>query len=650
MILAGLVRAFEAGVDVVNLSVGEPNSWSSSAAIKAVENIIALVVMSAGNNGDDPMFTIDSPSVAESAISVASIENDLFYGPSFKASGIDSFIPYTLSYGNTNHFPHHSIPMVTQSYHKMISNTTELCDKKNINFSKNSIKGSLVLVPYQSDCYFSVAKIAKEKDTLGLIIVSEDNSFAGFRVEIETNITTLLITLYYDHALMDIYNATGTVRIKLRGTQGKSYLNQNLIGGTVSVFSSVGPTAEFHFKPEIAGVGGAILSTLPIKYGGWAIYQGNSMASPYVAGSIGLYLAAYGKNAKHDSMSIKEKFMNYAKPAQVYESSALDSPLRQGAGLVQDTHTLTIDNWGQEEVTYRIHNNVSIALTSFDVSNNENYNSPPDSVTRSAGMTFSTDTITVPSQQSVNVTITVDLLDPSLSSHLYYGGFIQFESNDDQHKDMSVPYFGIYGRQKNLPIFSLVDLLYLNDTATGTIFNSTEKESFKFDTNGSNSIALTFSLVTPTSVLKCEIIDDQGEALGYIPLPILLDNYQSPNNVILHNMNRNTNEKPYYRNNVDSYYIPPELLIDNVAAGKIRYQGMGHYRLSALRLLGNPNSRDDWDLLTSSPVEFVYNLALWKHRVQQEMTKDIKVRSFYDGVALEGSIRVFDRPIVTLHL
>jgi hypothetical protein len=50
------------------------------------------VVIAAGNNGADPIYTLADPSRAEDSISVASVENDFYYGPNFKASGIDYFI------------------------------------------------------------------------------------------------------------------------------------------------------------------------------------------------------------------------------------------------------------------------------------------------------------------------------------------------------------------------------------------------------------------------------------------------------------------------------------------------------------------------------------------------------------------------------
>jgi hypothetical protein len=531
--------------------------------------------------------------------------------------------------------------MVVQKYHQAPSNTPSDCSEKNIYFSQDNIKDSLVFL--QNQCVDLVSKIAKENGALGLIVMSRDNLRTGSFKKSNGTLTSFAVSKDYGLDLYRKFNEKGNVRIKLRNHQSKSYLNQNLAGGTISNFTSVGPSAELLFKPEIGGIGGAVLSTLPLKIGGWGVYQGTSMATPYVSGSIALYLAVHGKKAKENPAFIKKKFMNYAKPVQVYKSHSLDSPLRQGAGLVQGnyihlflklklnqtcfyfivydaitqtalvspskisfndtatdlykTHVLTVSNWGSEDVTYYTYNNVSVALTSFDPCNNESYYGAPNLTEKGATITFSSDIITVPSQKTANVTVTVDLSDSSLSSFVYYGGFIQFKSKNNQYKDIHVPYFGVNGRQKDLPVLSPALPPFLNDTATNTTFINTDKKVFKFDSYGNSSIEINFSLVTPTNFIKCEIIDAHNDVLGYIPL--------SNDKVNLDLMTRNINSLPYYTFDVDSYYVPPEYLIDNNALSKIRYHGLGRYRLSALKLFGNPEIEEDWEVWNSSTVNFV---------------------------------------------
>lgn len=102
-------------------------------------------------------------------------------------------------------------------------------------------------------------------------------------------------------------------------------------GNTISQFSSVGPLYDMSMKPDIAGPGGFIFSTLPIANGGYGILSGTSMAAPYITGAYALYLEAHGK--KYGLNYLKEHFQNYAKPA--LHNNQIDNPARQGAGLIQ---------------------------------------------------------------------------------------------------------------------------------------------------------------------------------------------------------------------------------------------------------------------------------------------------------------------------
>ena len=108
-------------------------------------------------------------------------------------------------------------------------------------------------------------------------------------------------------------------------------------GNLPSFFSSIGPASENELQPAIGGIGGYVYSTFPRALGGWATLSGTSMACPYIAGATALYLNSLGERAQEVSgTDILERFQNYAFKSPVsHENNAVDTPLRQGAGLIQ---------------------------------------------------------------------------------------------------------------------------------------------------------------------------------------------------------------------------------------------------------------------------------------------------------------------------
>ena len=99
-------------------------------------------------------------------------------------------------------------------------------------------------------------------------------------------------------------------------------------GGGVSIsdFSSMGPTVDACFKPEISAPGSSIFSTVP---GGYGIASGTSMASPMIAG-----LAALIKEVHPDwkTMEVKSALMNTATIIKNPYNGKPITFLLQGAG------------------------------------------------------------------------------------------------------------------------------------------------------------------------------------------------------------------------------------------------------------------------------------------------------------------------------
>ncbi|OAA67489.1 Peptidase S8, subtilisin-related protein [Cordyceps fumosorosea ARSEF 2679] len=112
------------------------------------------------------------------------------------------------------------------------------------------------------------------------------------------------------------------------------------LSGAPSAFSSWGPTMEMALKPQFAGPGRGILSTLPGgKYGR---ASGTSMSTPMVAGVMALLTQALGRVSP---ARMRQLLSGNAKPLPFSNGSGIDSgtlaPVpQQGGGLVQAADAL----------------------------------------------------------------------------------------------------------------------------------------------------------------------------------------------------------------------------------------------------------------------------------------------------------------------
>lgn len=140
-----------------------------------------------------------------------------------------------------------------------------------------------------------------------------------------------------------------------------SYVEDIYVGGRISDFSSWYPMNDLSFKPDVAGPGGNILSTMPLRLGGYGVMSGTSMATPYVAGIAALYMSARGFVDKITTEEFKNVIMSTATPLNYSYNSTdhyyLAPTTKQGLGLVNASAAL--------ETTLQL-NITSISLSDID--------------------------------------------------------------------------------------------------------------------------------------------------------------------------------------------------------------------------------------------------------------------------------------------
>ena len=99
--------------------------------------------------------------------------------------------------------------------------------------------------------------------------------------------------------------------------------------GTAADFTSMGPTSDFYFKPEVSAPGVAINSTVP--GGKYATWSGTSMATPHVTGAICLIKQLH---PDWTSEQIKAALMNTATILKNYQNDETITWTLQGSGRI----------------------------------------------------------------------------------------------------------------------------------------------------------------------------------------------------------------------------------------------------------------------------------------------------------------------------
>ncbi len=106
--------------------------------------------------------------------------------------------------------------------------------------------------------------------------------------------------------------------------------------GTIAPFSSMGPTSDFFFKPEVSAPGVAINSTIP--GGKYAKWDGTSMATPHVTGAIALIKQAH---PDWNSAQVKAALMNTATILKNYQNNQVITWTLQGSGRINIPAAIT---------------------------------------------------------------------------------------------------------------------------------------------------------------------------------------------------------------------------------------------------------------------------------------------------------------------
>ncbi len=196
----------------------------------------------------------------------------------------------------------------------------------------HSLDGAIALAQRGLCPFITKSLQARAAGAVGLILT--DNR-AG-----EANEIPLLLALPsamiadQDGARLRAFMAGTNGRTTIRVSRQIEEINTGR-SGIVTSFSSAGPTPFGHIlKPDISAPGGSVLSsTLPqFAPGGFAVFDGTSMATPHVAGSAALLVELH---PSWTPQQIKSALVSTAAPAWGDTARTQEAPVPlEGGGLV----------------------------------------------------------------------------------------------------------------------------------------------------------------------------------------------------------------------------------------------------------------------------------------------------------------------------
>lgn len=586
-IVAAVEDSVRHGADVINMSLGSANGFDSAdyglnRAIETASEQGVLVVVAAGNEGlrnsldgttwDLDLYrdngTVGGPSTSASALSVASVENGTVVSPTVTAGAqgtADSeTFPYALQQGDLPGMP-------VELFDGGLGYPEDFQDEDGQPLA--GLAGKYALVKRGDLSFTEKVTNAGDAGAAGVVLWNHeqggDDTF-GALIESPYTFTVVSVGFSGGQFTQQLLEANGNASMAFSDAP---VVQPNAAASTPSSFTSWGVTPDLEIKPEIAGIGGNVYSTLNgDRYGNMS---GTSMASPQVAGLSALLLSELGdRYPELDQSQVNELLRlvlsNTAEP--VADQDGMPFPVRQqGAGLAQAADALATS------VTASSDGAPSVALKDFtgskqfsvtlrnlgDTAQEFSVETPAvlteevsdygdlGSVESACGdsLAAAQDTVQVPAGGEAVVEFEIGAgngCDPR-----FVEGWIGFVATASEQPDLSVPYLGYVGDWGEEDIFdtglwgSLFDDPYMK-TQLGVsdgwdIYAYDPEDWFTADSAGTQQILLPalFSLRNATEI-QYELLDASGalvQKLGYdreVPAPLMALVYnglQSPYNL-----------------------------------------------------------------------------------------------------------------------
>lgn len=615
VLIEAYLRAYDDGSQIITASIGGSSGWSEDPWAVVVSRIVEQGVpctVSAGNSGDYGLFYASTAADGKKVTAIASFDNTqspaLLVTANYTVDGgAETEFGYAL--GDPGDWAGVNLPLWTASF-----NTTDPaggCDAYPADTP--DLSGYIVLVR-RGTCTF--VQKATNAAAFGAKYILFYNNVAGasaVSVAVDGILASGMVTADQGATWVSALEAGSEVELDFGDPDTAPVLlttsDNTLTGGSLSTYTSWGPTFEADVKPQFGSPGGNILSTYPVPLGSYAVLSGTSMACPLVAAIVALVAEVRGT---FDPAVIENVLAATATPADLNEGAGtydiLAPVAQQGAGLVQaydaayatavlsvsslayndtdnfvDTLNFTITNLGSEDVSYDVSSVAAATAYTFSTSVYPDIFPGLEFDDTAATVVFSEDKVTVPAGGESVITVTVTPPSVDATRLPVYSGFITLNGSDSS--SFSLPYQGIVGSLHDTTVLADAYVALSTDSSYTAITGSNSSfVLFKSDSNTTTAVepVAVADMAFGSPLIIYEVIDvasgndtSLGEILG------------SP----IYYGSRDLLPAAWNGTLVDGSYAP---------AGTYKFQ------ISALHIFGDASDAAEYDVAQSAEFSITY--------------------------------------------
>lgn len=306
-IIQAIELATEAGLDVINLSLGSNGANVNDPLSIACNNAMlsGVVTVLANGNAGPNISTVGTPAVSALSISVGASSTSITT-PVFDISGEGISVN-----GNTlsRNFKDSIFDIENKAFEIVDCGSGKTSD-----FKDKDLKGKVALIKRGDINFNEKLKNAYEAGaTLALVYNTEESEIPYYLGENSEYLNSLALTKSEGEAIKAKLDSQGKLSLKFN-QNGESKTEKDVLAD----FSSRGPVpSNKEIKPDVTAPGVSIISTYPeymnhkedgLDYSAaYGRISGTSMAAPHVAGLAALVLA---ENQDFDPFDVKAALMN----------------------------------------------------------------------------------------------------------------------------------------------------------------------------------------------------------------------------------------------------------------------------------------------------------------------------------------------------